>query len=165
MESQSELISITAEMLKADRFLNKKVKLLVDKIWKKEQIPKKWKKGITIKLPKKGNLKKCKNWRGITLLPIVSKVLGRILINRFREGVDHKLRKEQAGFRAGRGTVEPIFIFRNIIEQKNEWQATLYLNFIDYEKAFDSIHRESLWKIMRSYGIPEKLINIIKEFY
>ena len=158
--------SITAEMLKVDLdFSASKVKSLIEKIWNKEQIPKKWKKGIIIKLPKKGNLKKCKNWRGITLLPIVSKVLGRILINRIRDGIDHKLRKEQAGFRAGRGTVEQIFILRNIIEQTNEWQATLYLNFIDYEKAFDSIHRESLWKIMRSYGIPEKLTNIIKEFY
>ena len=157
--------SITAKMLKADiHFSTRKVKLLVDKIWKKEQIPKKWKKGIIIKLSKKVKLKKCKNWRGITLLPIVSKVLGRILINRIR-GVHHKLRKEQAGFRARRGTIEQIFILRNIIEQTNEWQSTLYLNFIDYEKAFDSIHRESLWKIMRSYGIPEKLINIIKEFY
>ena len=123
-------------MLKVDiDFSTRKVKLLVDKIWKKEQIPKKWKKGIIIKLPKKENLKKCKNWRGITLQPIVSKVLGRILINRIREGVDHKLRKEQAGFRAGRGTVKQIFILRNIIEQTNEWQATLYLNFIDYKKS------------------------------
>ena len=91
--------------------------------------------------------------------------MGRILINRIREGVDHKLRKEQAGFRVGRGTVEQIFILRNIIEQTNEWQATHYLNFIDYEKAFDTKHRESLWKIRRSYCIPEKLINTIKEFY
>ena len=50
--------SITAEMLKVDTdFSTREVKLLVDKIWKKEQIPKKWKKGIIIKLPKKGNLK------------------------------------------------------------------------------------------------------------
>ena len=132
--------SITAEMLKVDTdFSTREVKLLVDKIWKKEQIPKKWKKGIIIKLPKKENLKNAKT--GITLLPIVSKVLGRILINRIREGVDHKLRKEQAGFRVGCGTVKQIFILRNIIEQTNEWQATHYLNFIDYEKAFDSIHQ------------------------
>jgi len=29
---------------------------------------------------------------------------------------------------------------RNIIEQANEWQASLYINFIDFEKAIDSIH-------------------------
>ena len=53
-------------------------------------------------------------------------------------GIDQKLRKEQAGFRSGRGTTEQIFISRSILEQVNEWQVTLYINFVDFEKAFDS---------------------------
>lgn len=47
----------------------------------------------------------------------------------------------------------------------NEWQATLYINFIDFEKAFDSIHRERLWNILKSYGIPQKIPTISKQFY
>ena len=66
------------------------------------------------------------------------------MINRIREGIDHKWGKEQAGFRSGRGTLEQIFMLRNIIEQVHEWKTTLYLNFIHYEKAFDSIHQENL---------------------
>ena len=69
--------------------------------------------------------------RGTTLLPVVSKVMGRIEIDRIRTGVESKLRKEQARFRPGRGTTEQIFIFRNIIE--------LSVNFIHFEKAFDSV--------------------------
>jgi len=76
------------------------------------------------------------------------------VIDRIHNGVDIRLRNEQAGYRKGRGTTEQIFILRNIIEQANEWQASLYINFIEFEKAFDSIHRESLWLIMRKYGIP-----------
>ena len=79
--------------------------------------------------------------------------------------MDKRLRKEQAGYRKGRGTTEQVFILRNIIEQVNEWQATLYLGFVDFEKAFDSIHRESLWKIMKKYGIPEKIVRMVKLFY
>ena len=45
-----------------------------------------------------------KNWRGIALLSVVSKVMGKIAIARIRTGVKSKLRKEQAGFRPGRGT-------------------------------------------------------------
>ena len=90
-------------------------------------------------------MKKCKNWRGITLMSVVSKVMGRIVIDRIRTGVESKLRKKQAGFRPGRGTTEQIFIFRNIIEQSIEWQSSLCVNFIDFEKAFDSVHRDSLW--------------------
>ena len=99
------------------------------------------------------------------MLSIVGKILGRIVIDRIRNGVDERLRKEQAGYRRGRGTTEQVFILRNIIEQVNEWQATLYVNFIDFEKAFDSVHRQSLWVIMQKYGIPEKIIRIVKLFY
>ena len=54
---------------------------------------------MIIKLPKKGNLKDCKNSRGITLLSIVGKILGRIVIDRVRNGTDKRLGKEQAGYR------------------------------------------------------------------
>ena len=47
----------------------------------------------------------------------------------------------------------------------NEWQATLYINFVDFEKAFDSVHRNGLWTIMSQYGIPQKIINIVKALY
>ena len=99
------------------------------------------------------------------MLSMVGKVLGRSIIKRLRDDIDRRLRKEQSGFRRNRGTTEPIFILRNIVEQSLEWNATLYLVFIDYEKAFDSIHRETLWKIMRQYGIPGKYIRLVKMFY
>ena len=124
-----------------------------------------WKQGLIVKIPKKGDLTECGNWRGITLTSVPSKAFGRVLIDRIRDGVNSKLRDEQAGFRSGRGTVEHIFILRNIIEQVVEWQATLYITFVDFEKAFDSVHRESLWQIMESYGIPCKIIHMVQMLY
>ena len=128
-----------------------------------EKTPRKWRNGLFFKLPRKGNVKGCKNWRLITLLSVVGKVMGRIVIDRIRIGVESNLRKEQAGFRPGRGTTEQIFILRNIIAQSIE--SSLYVNFIDFEKAFDSVHRDSLWLIMRSSGIPSKIINMVKTLY
>ena len=108
---------ITAEVLKADlEFTTDRVKELIDTIWSLEKVPRKWKRGLIIKIPKKANLRECKNWRGVTLLPVVSKILGRIVIDRIRMGIDRRLRKEQAGFRSGRGTTEQIFVLRNILE-------------------------------------------------
>ena len=126
-------------------------------------MPKTWKQRTIFKIPKKGDLTECGNWRGIILTAVPSKVFGRVLIDRIRDGVNSKLRDEQAGFRSGRGTVEHTFILRNIIEQVVEWQATLYITFVDFEKAFDSVHRESLWKIMESYGIPCKIIHMVQQ--
>ena len=90
--------------------------------------------------------------------------MAKIVIRRISTDLDTKLRQEQVGFRPGKGCIDQIFTLRNIIEQCNEWQRQLYINFIDFEKAFDGIHRDSLWKISRSYGILH-LIDIIKSFY
>jgi hypothetical protein len=66
--------------------------------------------------------------------------MAKIIIRRISTAVDTKLRLEQAGFRPGKGCVDQIFTLRNIIEQCNEWQRQLYINFIDFVEAFDSIH-------------------------
>ena len=157
---------ITAEMLKADpQQTSQELKQTFDLIWKDEKVPKHWTKGLICKIPKKGNIQDCSNWRGVTLLPLASKVFSRILVNRIQAGVDKELRKEQAGFRKGRGTIEQIFILRNILEQANEWNTPVAIHFIDFEKAFDSVHRDSLWIIMKKYGIPQKLIQMVQSLY
>ena len=98
-------------------------------------------------------------------MPTAAKVMGKVIIKRISRGVDKKLRKEQAGFRSGRSTIEQIFVLQNIIEQSVEWNASLYFCFIDYEKAFDSVHRETLWRIMSTYRIPSKLVRMIHAMY
>ena len=76
-----------------------------------------------------------------------------------------KIQEEQAGFRAGRSCTDQIFTLRNIIEQCHEWRLPHFINFVDFSKAFDSIHRDTLWKILSTYGIPPKLISMIEIFY
>ena len=157
---------ITAEIMKADmetstRYLEK----LFTSIWNQEVIPPEWNKGLIVKIPKKGDRAVCDNYRGITLLSVPSKVFSRAVIQRIQEGVENQLREEQAGFRKGRSTTEQLFTLRNIIEQCTEWNAALFVNYVDFEKAFDSIHRESLWSIMAYYGIPDKLIRMVKLLY
>ena len=95
-------------------------------------------------------------------MPTAAKVMGKVIIKRISRGVDKKLRKEQAGFRSGWSTIEQIFVLINIIEQSVEWNTILYICFIDYEKAFDSVHRETLWRIMSSYSFPPKLVRMVQ---
>ena len=82
-----------------------------------------------------------------------------------RKEVDRVLRDEQAGFRQERSCTDQIATLRIIIEQTIEWQTSLYLTFIDFEKAFDSIDHQILWSILRHYDIPEKIIAIIQQLY
>lgn len=157
---------ISAEMLKAggDGAVRRIAKLL-NACWNGECVPSDWRKGVIVKLPKKGNLADCNNWRGITLLSVPGKVFCIIILKRLQRAVDQALREEQAGFRSGRSCSEQIFALRNILEQCAEFQKPLVVNFIDFKKAFDSVHRESLWLIARSFGIPPRFIAIFKNLY
>ena len=157
---------ICAEMIKAEETITPKIlQQIFQKIWDTEDIPISWKKGLIVKLPKKGDLSDSNNWRGITLLSITSKVFSRIILSRISEAIDEILRQEQAGFRKGKSCIDQIFVLRQILEQSYEWSTPLYNTFIDFEKAFDSLHRPTLWKILRHYGIPEKIVNIIRCLY
>ena len=138
---------------------------LCNRILNEEKIPEEWKKDLLIKLPKKGDLSYCKNWRGVMLLSMASKDFCRVILERIKTALDGKLREEQVGFRAGQSCTDQIATLRIIVEQSIEWQSSLYINFIDFEKAFDSTSREVLWKLLRHYGMPDKMVTIIRVLY
>ena len=158
--------SVKVELFKTDpEFTVQVLQPLLTAIWEEKELPEDWTEDVIVKIPKKGSLSNCNNWRGITLLSIPSKILAKITIRWISEAVDQRLRQEQVGFRKGRGCTDQIFTLQNIIEQCREWQRQLYINYLDFEKAFDSIYRESLWHIIRAYGIPQEIVLVIKSFY
>ena len=75
------------------------------------------------------------------------------------------LRKEQAGFRQNRSCIDQINTLRVIIEQSIEFQSPLYMLFVDYQRAFDSLNRAWIWDELKVTGLSSKFINIIKEDY
>lgn len=138
---------------------------IIREVWSTCCIPDIWKEGVIITIPKKGDLGDCKNWRGITLLNTIEKVLAFIILGRILPSVDILLRQEQAGFRKGRSCVDHINTLRLIIEQSVEMNSPLYLLFVDFERAFDTIHRTAIWSALQNLGIPETIVNLIKELY
>ncbi|VDP43431.1 unnamed protein product [Schistosoma curassoni] len=91
--------NIPAEALTSDiEVTTNMLYLLFKKVWQEEQVPMYCKEHL-IKIPKKGDLSKCENYRGITLLSIPGKVFNRVLLNRMKDAVDAQLRDKQAGFR------------------------------------------------------------------
>ena len=113
-------------------------------IWEGKKLPKDWTEGVIAKIPRKGALKNCNNWRGITLLSVPSKILAKIIIQRIADTVDQQLRREQAGSQKRKEMYRADLHLAYITEQCIEWQRQLCINFVDFEKAFDSVHRESL---------------------
>ncbi|VDP29710.1 unnamed protein product [Schistosoma curassoni] len=83
------------------------------------------------------------------------KAFNRVLLNKMKDSVDGQLRNQQAGFRKDRSCTDQIATPRIIVEQSIGWNSSLYINFIDYEKAFDSVDRKTPWKLLRQYGVPQ----------
>jgi len=94
----------------------------------------------------------CTNWRGVTLLSVPSKIFCKIILMRLSDTIDATLRKEKAGFRPAVGCIDHIFTLRNNMEQFIQWNTKVHINFIDLEKVFDSIHRDTFMEILLAYG-------------
>ena len=88
-----------------------------------------------------------------------------VLLGRLEPHIDLVLRDEQAGFRKGRSCADQIFLLRQILQANAEMRQPLVLCFVDFEKAFDSICRQTMKKIMRHYGIPVKIVEIIMDMH
>ena len=87
-ELESDPDEIPVEALKVDpEMLAEMLYGLFEKIWQEEKIPSEWKEGLLIKIPKKGDLGLCSNYRGITLLSVPGKVLNRVILERLKDFV------------------------------------------------------------------------------
>ena len=137
-------------------------------MWRKEAIPQEFKDATIIHLFKrKGKPQVCDNHRCISLLSIAGKILARVLLNRLNEHLERSglLPESQCGFRKNRGTIDMISTARQLQEKCQEQNVDLYMTFVDLTKAFDTVSREGLWKIMAKFGCPTKFIAMVRQFY
>ena len=89
---------------------------ILEEAWLSEVIPEEWTDGIIVKMPKKGNLKICVNWRGICVLPAISKIISK------EDHLYSTIDREQAGFRHGSSCVDHMNTLRIIIVQSAEYR-------------------------------------------
>ena len=61
--------------------------------------------------------------------------------------------------------MDQIFSLRLIIEKVTEGQPPVIVNFVDFRKAFDCVHRPALWRTLERYGMPRKIITNIQKLY
>ena len=139
--------------------------IICNKIWLTGEWPMLWTKSLIITLPKKGNLQKCENYRTISLISHLSKVMLKIILNRLTPEAENIIAEEQAGFRRGRSTTEQIFNLRVLCEKYLQHQQDLYHAFIDFKKAFDRVWHAALFATMSKFNIRPNIIRVIKSLY
>ena len=113
-------------------------------------------KGCILPFPKNGDLGLAKNYRGITFTSIAGKIYNALL----RNCIEHKI-DNQNGFRRNRSTATQILTIRRILEglRAKNLQATIL--FVDFTKAFDSIHSGKMEQILLAWGIPIETVAAI----
>jgi len=154
---------IAAELIKAvGRTICCAIHKLIISIWNKEELPEEWEESITVPIYKKGDKTDCNNYRGISLLPTAYKFLSNILLSRLIPYAEEVIGDHQCGFRRNRSTTDHIFCVRQILEEKWEYNEAVHQLFIDFKKAYDSVRREVLYNILIEFGVPQKLVRVIK---
>uniref|UniRef100_A0A914VNL8 Reverse transcriptase domain-containing protein n=1 Tax=Plectus sambesii TaxID=2011161 RepID=A0A914VNL8_9BILA len=126
-------------------------------------VPRQWKESKTILLFKKGDKELLKNYRPICLLSALYKTFTKIILNRLTRELDEQQPREQAGFRAGYGTMDHIHVINQLLERCREYKTPLVLTFVDYEKAFDSIEINAVLQAIHCQGIEDDYVALIQE--
>lgn len=135
---------------------------IIVKVWDLEIMPKEWKEAVIIPIYKKGDKLECSNYRGISLLNCTYKILSTVILNRLREYGEQAIGEHQAGFMSGKSTTDQIFVMKELASKYWEYNKDLYILFIDFKKAYDSLIRSKVWNRLRQSKISEKLIRLIR---
>ena len=131
------------------------------------EVPQQWKDATIKALFKKGDPLECGNYRGISLVAHAGKVLLEIVATRLshyceREGI---LPEEQSGFRPHRSTLDMLFVIQRLHEPARKRGTAVFTCFVDSTKAYDSVDRELLWDVLRRFGVPPKVLAVIRNFH
>ena len=119
------------------------LKSIIIKFRVNEIVPDEWNIGRLTVLLKKGVLSLPNNYRGIMLLEIACKIIA-------------------IGVRSGRGCTGAIFTIKMTLKRRREHGLESWVLFLDLVKAFDRIPREMFWKILAKFGVPNKLVSLLK---
>ena len=75
------------------------------------------------------------------------------------------IQNSQAAYQEGRSTNEQILALKQIIEKSSEYNKPIYIVFIDYLKAFDSVSQDSVWKALERTSINKNYIKLLQALY
>ena len=145
--------------------MNKAMHKVIEQVWQTGKWPADWTQSTFVPIYKKGDPTVCANYRTISLISHASKVLLKIIQDRIRDKMESEVAEEQAGFRQGKGTQNHLCNLRILTERARAHRQPLFLCFIDFEKAFDTVSHKKLWRAMLDMGFAPHLVTLIKSLY
>ena len=141
---------------------------IFNKVQAEGGFPDAWAMGVVTPVPKpKGNPLCMDDHRPIVVGPALGKLFSIVLMRRLDTWAeDAQLRATtQFGFRQSQGTDEGSFLLKHVIDSYRTLQKPVYAAFVDLRKAYDSIDRELLWKVLRSLGVQDWYLDTLRAMY
>ena len=135
---------------------------LLMQMWMCVQVPSQWLQASITCLFKKGSKVLASNYRGISIGANMSRILAKIITDRFSHAYENQLSENQFGFRKNRGTTDGIFVMKNITEKYGD---TLIAVYVDLTAAYDHIPRDFLFKVLKLRTGATILVNILQKMY
>ncbi len=123
-----------------------------------------WSEAVLLPLFKKEDTQIYSYYRGLGLIDVAVKVFGVILLKRFQSEKEQYNRPNDSGFRPGRECTDRTQNLRRTLMQHLSFQQATATCFDDFASAFDSVHGDSLWQIMATDRMPQKLLGLIKAY-
>ena len=159
--------NVSSNVLKdALLYLNVKFTLLLNKSFVSGIFPEAWKCAKVTPLYKGGDRHTVGNYRPVSLLPLPSKIIEKIVHNRLSVFFydNNILDPKQGGFRKGHSTIDTIANFTNDVFSGNNNGVLTTACFIDMAKAFDTVNHEILCKKLEKLGIIGNIFKWIKNY-
>ncbi|XP_026329036.1 uncharacterized protein LOC113237010, partial [Hyposmocoma kahamanoa] len=138
---------------------------LINKILLEARIPEQWMNAIVTIIHKKGDIAKLSNYRPISLLSQIYKLFTKILTIWLSSELDEAQPIEQAGFRSGFSTIDYIHTVNQLMENCLEFNQSLVMAFVDYDKAFDSIEHWAVFHALHRCHIDSRYVDVPRELY
>ena len=140
---------------------------IINKILQQRSIPRSLKKAYKLPIPKKGkDVRIQDNYRGITVAPIILKVLEEICLKLELESLIHKETNDlQFGFSTGRSPSMASLLITEAIAEARDCKLPLYVASLDARKAFDVVNQQLLKKKLNNLGLSNGLWQIVDSMY
>ncbi|CAI5995141.1 unnamed protein product [Closterium sp. NIES-65] len=125
-------------------------------------LPKEFSTAVTVLLHKKGAKDDLQNYRPITLLSTVYKLIGKVLVNRIKNKLESVVSSGQFDFLPGRSIAGAVAVAADVIDAANAGQEDWLMLLFDFRKAFDSVARGYLFDVLRKMGFPEAYVKWVE---
>jgi hypothetical protein len=132
------------------------------------EYPTQWVEGLSVPVPKGGNKQDPNNYRRITVVPVLGKLF-EVLFNRrlvfLKDALFKGGDKFNGGFKKNSTTSDNMFILHGAIQRSQFLRKPLYVAFVDFRRAFDTVNRNMMFYKLMKKKIDGKLIRLLHDMY